>query len=78
MKRIGPLDNEIEAQILGGMLVEDEIPHTVVSYHDTVYDGIFQAQFGWGHVEVNDENEHYVTGLLEEIRASREGDDEEE
>ncbi len=44
------LDNEIEAQLLDSILDERDIPHLMVSYHDTAYDGLFQTQKGWGHV----------------------------
>ena len=30
---------------------ERDIPHRIKSYHDSAYDGIYQAQKGWGVVE---------------------------
>jgi len=45
------LDNEIEAKLLSGLLSEKSIPHLIRSYHDSVYDGLFQLQSGWGHLE---------------------------
>jgi hypothetical protein len=50
-KKIIVLDNEIEAQLMSSVLTERNIPHRLKSYHDSAYDGIFQAQKGWGHVE---------------------------
>jgi len=50
-KKIIVLDNEIEAQLMGSVLTERNIPHRLKSYHDSAYDGIFQAQKGWGHIE---------------------------
>jgi hypothetical protein len=44
------LENEIEAQLLDSILAERDIPHRIRSYHDSAYDGIFQAQKGWGVV----------------------------
>ncbi|MBW6501975.1 MAG: hypothetical protein K0B05_11335 [Bacteroidales bacterium] len=45
------LNNEIEAKLLSGMLSERSIPHLIRSYHDSFFDGLFQLQSGWGHLE---------------------------
>jgi hypothetical protein len=45
------LKNEIEAMLLDEILTEKEIPHLIRSYHDSAYDGLWQLQSGWGHVE---------------------------
>lgn len=50
-EKIVILKNEVEARLLSSILDEEEIPHVLRSYHDTAYDGIWQAQMGWGHVE---------------------------
>ena len=42
------LENGIEAQLIGSILDQRDIPHRVRSYHDTAYDGLFQVQKGWG------------------------------
>jgi len=44
-------ENEVEARHLEAILKERDIPHVIRSYHDLVYDGIFQTQKGWGHLE---------------------------
>ena len=44
------MENEIEAQLLDSVLNERAIPHLMRSYRDTAYDGIYQAQRGWGAV----------------------------
>lgn len=49
-KKILVLENEIEAQLLDSILDERGIPHRIKSYHDSAYDGIYQAQKGWGIV----------------------------
>jgi hypothetical protein len=49
------LQNEIEAMLLDQILTEKEIPHLMRSYHDSAYDGMWQTQFGWGHVEAPEE-----------------------
>jgi hypothetical protein len=48
--RIAILENVVEAQMLDSVLTEQEIPHIIQSFHDAAYDGIFQAQQGWGCV----------------------------
>jgi hypothetical protein len=50
-KKIIVLANEIEAQLMDSILTERDIPHMMKSYHDSAYDGIFQAHKGWGHIE---------------------------
>ena len=50
-KKIQILENEIEARLLDSVLNERDIPHRIKSYHDSAYDGIYQAQKGWGVVE---------------------------
>ncbi len=49
-KKILVLENEIEARLLDSVLDEMGIPHRIKSYHDSAYDGIYQAQKGWGIV----------------------------
>lgn len=50
-RKILILENEIEGQLIDSVLTEQNIPHRIRSYYDTAYDGIFQAQKGWGVVE---------------------------
>jgi len=56
------LENEIEARLLDSILTERDIPHRLRSYHDSAYDGIYQVQKGWGHMEA-------PPGYREEIMA---------
>ena len=44
------LDNIIEAQLIGSILDEQNMPHRIRSFHDTAYDGLFQFQMGWGEI----------------------------
>jgi hypothetical protein len=53
--------NEIEAMLLDEILTEKQIPHMIRSYHDSAYDGLWQTQSGWGHLEAPEE-------FAEEIR----------
>ena len=47
--------NEIEAMLLDEILTNKEIPHLIRSYHDSAYDGLWQSQSGWGHLEAPEE-----------------------
>jgi hypothetical protein len=51
LKRVVVLENAIQAQLLDSILTERNIPHVMVSYRDSAYDGIYQLRKGWGHVE---------------------------
>jgi len=45
------LNNEIEAKLLEEILKDQNIPYLIRSYQDSVYDGLWQMQKGWGHLE---------------------------
>ncbi len=45
------LYNEIEANLLSGLLSERNIPHLLRSYHDSALNGLWQTQKGWGHLQ---------------------------
>ena len=50
-EKILTLDNQIQAKLLEEILTEKGIPFIMRSYHDSAYDGLWQVQSGWGHVE---------------------------
>ena len=66
-KKIVVLENEIEAQLMDSILIERQIPHRMKSYHDTAYDGIFQVQKGWGHVEAPESYRDEIIAIQEEL-----------
>ena len=66
--KVSVLDNEIEAQLLDSILEERDIPHLMVSYHDTAYDGLFQTQKGWGHVSAPAPFKQEILEILNEVR----------
>jgi hypothetical protein len=49
-KKVATLENEIEARLLDSVLNERNIPHLIVSYYDTAYNGLYQTQKGWGYI----------------------------
>jgi hypothetical protein len=55
--------NEIEAMLLKEILTEKEIPHLIRSYHDSAYDGLWQSQSGWGHIEAPEELKEEIIAI---------------
>ena len=60
-------NNEIEAMLLDEILIEKKIPHMIRSYHDSAYDGLWQIQSGWGHVEAPEEYREEIMGIFNEM-----------
>ena len=71
------LDNEVEASLVQASLEETGIPHMIRSFYDAAYDGIFQAQKGWGAVWASPEDRETVLSVVGEIRAAGADSDEE-
>ena len=69
-KKILILENQIEAQRLSSILDEEGIPHVVRSYYDSAYDGIFQSQRGWGHLEAPEDYEDTINILYDKMKSS--------
>lgn len=61
------LQNEIEAMYMNMILSEMKIPHLLRSYHDSAYDGLWQAQSGWGHIEAPEEYREEILQIYEEM-----------
>jgi hypothetical protein len=71
------LDNEVEARLLDSVLSERGIPHMVVSYYDTAYDGLFQAARGWGHLEAPTEYREEILAIHHDLASPSDEADEE-
>ena len=71
VEKIAEIRDEIEGQQLGLLLESEGLPHHIRSYHDTAYDGLFQLQLGWGHVEAPTEYREQIEEVLAAIRADR-------
>lgn len=74
IKKIATLDNIVQAQMLESLLKEQGIPHVIQSYHDSAYDGLFQGQMGWGHIEAATEYESEILALIDDLGAENEQD----
>ena len=70
-EKILVLDNEVEARLLEAVLTEQHIPHLMRSYHDRAYDGLWQQQRGWGHVEAPEEWREQILGIYKDLRSAK-------
>lgn len=61
------LENEIEANLLDGLLKEREIPHVIRSYHDSAYDGLWQYHSGWGQIDAPEEFKDEILMIYSEM-----------
>ncbi len=66
-EKIVTLENLIQAKLLEEILTEKEIPFIIRSYHDSAYDGLWQMQSGWGHVEAPPEYKEEILKVFEVI-----------
>ena len=60
-------NNEFEAKLLDEILTEKEIPHLIRSYHDSAYDGLWQMQSSWGHLEAPEEYSAEILRTYEQM-----------
>ncbi|QTA78400.1 Uncharacterized protein dnl_06220 [Desulfonema limicola] len=67
--KIAILENQFEAQIISAVMEDTGIPHIIRSYHDTAYDGLFQAQKGWGEVRAPLDYGKQILEILSDLRA---------
>jgi hypothetical protein len=65
--RILSFSNEFEAKLLDEILNNKEIPHLIRSYHDSAYDGLWQNQSGWGHLEAPEEYKEEILLVFNEM-----------
>lgn len=68
VEKVAVLNNEVEAQLVDGLLSDQNIPHVMRSYHDSAYDGIFQGAGAWGHIEAPLNFHKQVMRVIEDIR----------
>jgi hypothetical protein len=65
--KILSIKNEIESMLLDEILTEKDIPHMIRSYHDSAYDGLWQSQSGWGHLEAPEEYSEEILNIYKEM-----------
>lgn len=69
--KISVLENAIEAQVIESVLLQQNIPHRIQSFHDTAYDGLFQLQKGWGVIWAPPKYKSIITEILIEVRHTK-------
>jgi hypothetical protein len=62
--RILALENEIHSQLVAAALEQAEIPFRIRCYKDSVYDGLFELQRGWGDLFAPAELEADILEIL--------------
>jgi hypothetical protein len=65
--KILSFNNEFEATLLSEILTNKVIPHLIRSYHDSAYDGLWQNQSGWGHLEAPEEYREEILQVFNEM-----------
>jgi hypothetical protein len=68
LEKIAVLNNEVQAELVDSVLSERKIPHIMRSYHDSAYDGLFQGQGGWGHIEAPQSFKNEILAVVEDIK----------
>jgi hypothetical protein len=63
--------NEFEARLLEGLLKERGIPCIIKSYYDSAYDGMWQSQMGWGHMDAPPEYRDEILKMYAEIAGNQ-------
>ena len=66
-RKILTLQNEIQATALEAELKSRNIPHLIRSYHDAMYNGIYQQTKGWGIVEASPEYESEILEIFTDL-----------
>ena len=60
-------ENAFEADRIRAVLEQEGFTVMVRSFHDTAYDGIYQAQKGWGYVEVPENEKDRAEKIVNEL-----------
>jgi len=66
-EKIIVFDNELEARHMEAILKERNIPHVIKSYYDLAYDGLFQMQKGWGHLEAPESFREEIETICDDL-----------
>lgn len=68
MEKVAVLDNEVQAELMDGVLSGRGIPHIMQTYHDSALDGLFQAGKGWGVILAPASFKEEILTALADIR----------
>jgi hypothetical protein len=67
-KKVATLENEIEARLLDSVLNQRDVPHLIISYYDTAYDGLYQTQKGWGYISAPEAYIKEIQNIISYLR----------
>ncbi len=70
MKDLIKPENATEADVIKKILEENGITAEIKSFYDTAYDGLFQAQYGWGLIRVSDADYHEAKRIIEDWKSA--------
>ncbi len=66
-EKIVVLDNQVQAKLMEEILTGMDIPFILRTYHDSAYDGLWQTQSGWGHIESLPEYREKIQEVFDEV-----------
>ena len=67
-EKVAVLDNEVQAELMDGVLSDRNIPHIMQTYHDSALDGLFQAGKGWGVILAHASSREEILAALADVR----------
>lgn len=67
--RAATAGDQFEADVIRDALEKERIPVLVRTFHDTSFDGIYQAQKGWGVIEVPREFLERAQAVISQLAA---------
>lgn len=68
---VAPIEDEVQAELLEAVLSEHNIPHIIINYHDSAFDGLFSAYQGWGCVKAPPEFHDEIRQIIETLKAEK-------
>ena len=68
--KIAVLENAFEAQLIGSILDQRQIPYRLQSYYDTAYNGLYQLQKGWGKLYAPNSCRQEILQVIEDVRST--------
>ena len=70
LEKIIILEDEVEAALMEDILSAREIPFIIKSYDCLAYDGIFQTNWGWGHIEAEPRYREIIAEIYNDVKES--------
>ncbi len=67
MKKILELNSEIESQRISAILNENNIDFVIKKYKDSSFSGVYESQFGFGDLYVNEKDMRKAALLIKEV-----------